>query len=314
MDINNISSGNTSSTDTSSSDGNSMDSTNILDMSTSITPNNILSSIGLASPKSSSGKSLNNGNSNNSGSNSGRSSPLITNTSPNGNPNAAGTANSSTKLVPVHMSPKSSSKKLLMEKQPSSLMLSSSDSVSVNGIAGVAVGADGASLRSASPLTTSSADAPIAALIAKSVAIGNFMSNNQTSVRFYAGRLEFSIATHPQLFEKAVLQQSLQSLASTSGNGSPTVALTQVTLQYADMTGISIAGTKLRFKIPRRCCVNPSFAASFDADASLFQFAIDLNSVVSSSIVKQKVMPLICPQMFGGAGGGTASPNVSSKG
>jgi hypothetical protein len=202
------------------------------------------------------------------GSSRGRSSPLLQNPS-----NGLG----SPKLVPVHMSPKPTQKKLLLEKQSSSLMSA--------GIAANSDVTDGSSASvPVSGATSSSSESPVAALIAKSVSVGNFISNNQTSVRFYNSRVEFSVATHPQLFDKAFISQATQ-------------ALSCVILNYADMTGISIAGTKLRFKTPRKCT---PFSNSFDADAALFQFAVDLNSVVSSSIVKQKVMPLICPVMFGG--------------
>lgn len=201
--------------------------------------------------------------------NRGRSSPSLQPSSTAGSP----------KLVPVHMSPKPTQKKLLVEKQPSSSLMSSALSLS-----------HGETMEGASSSLTSTSsspppsDSPVAALIAKSVAVGNFISNNQTSVRFYSSRVEFSVATHPQLYDRAYISQATQALSS-------------VTLNYTDMTGISIAGTKLRFKIPRKCT---PFSDTFEPDSTLFQFAVDLNSVVSSSIVKQKVMPLICPVMFGG--------------
>jgi hypothetical protein len=85
-------------------------------------------------------------------------------------------------------------------------------------------------------------------------------------VHFYSDRCEY-VFNHP--FESSVIN---------------------MVIYYRDMSAISILGTKFKFKLPKRLAC---FSTDFDPQNPHHVICVELSSMLSVSVVREKVLPMI---------------------
>ena len=116
----------------------------------------------------------------------------------------------------------------------------------------------------------STGDPPVVVLPAKSFTVGTLSCRYPSPARFYRDRIEY-VFHHP--YEASEIS---------------------MTMHYPDMLQTQLAAGKLRFKLPRRLS---HFPADFNPSNPTHAIVIELGTMAAQTILKEKVMPLMRPQM-----------------
>lgn len=109
-------------------------------------------------------------------------------------------------------------------------------------------------------------DAALFSMPARCFTIGSLSCRFPSPIHFFSDRCEY-IFNHP--FEASVIN---------------------MIIYYRDMSAISILGTKLKFKLPKKLAC---FLSDFDPQNPHHVISIEMSSMLSISMIKEKILPLI---------------------
>ncbi len=122
-------------------------------------------------------------------------------------------------------------------------------------------------------------DQPIVVLPAKSFSVGTLCCRYPSPTRYYRDRIEYTFH-HP--YEHCEVH---------------------MIMHYSDMMQTALTAGRLKFKLPRRLV---HFASDFDPNNPTHVIAIELGTTAATSIVREKVLPLV--HSHGSAGLGLTPP------
>ena len=109
-------------------------------------------------------------------------------------------------------------------------------------------------------------DPAIVVLPAKSFSVGTLCCRYPSPTRYYRDRIEYTFH-HP--YENSEVH---------------------MTMYYCDMIQVALSGGRLKFKLPRRLV---HFSSDFDPNNPTHVIAIELGTSAASTILRDKVMPII---------------------